>query len=317
MVDRYYRKINDVENDIENAMQISSILLKLKGYDKKLEGLSKIRDNESAISSNLGKISTNEGNISSNTGRITTNESAISSNSGRISTNEGNISSNSGKINDIENYMKINNDIYNETFIIPNISTYARSELIFDKTINSKFTTNGIIKINANYNYIYDSKYNFKHIYSFHNNGKVFRKISFYNNSLSNLVNDKFDIQGINSSEIRLLIYLVNNIDYKKIDLFDHNTIQIIYNETNLKSDINKNNIASNLLKINDNSSDISSNTGNISTNEGNISSNTGRISTNENNISSNLIKYNSNEDDIAYNLSEIDYLKKITLLNI
>ena len=34
MVDRYYRKIEGVENDIENAMQISSILLKLKGYDK-------------------------------------------------------------------------------------------------------------------------------------------------------------------------------------------------------------------------------------------------------------------------------------------
>ena len=30
MVDRYWRKIEDVENDIKNAMQISSILLKLK-----------------------------------------------------------------------------------------------------------------------------------------------------------------------------------------------------------------------------------------------------------------------------------------------
>ena len=28
MVDRYYRKIEDVENDIENAMQISSIFIK-------------------------------------------------------------------------------------------------------------------------------------------------------------------------------------------------------------------------------------------------------------------------------------------------
>ena len=34
MVDRYWRKIEDVEKDIENSMQISSILLKLKGYDK-------------------------------------------------------------------------------------------------------------------------------------------------------------------------------------------------------------------------------------------------------------------------------------------
>ena len=52
MVDRYYREIEDVENDIENAMQISSILLKLKGYDDDLE---KIDTNENNISTNLGK----------------------------------------------------------------------------------------------------------------------------------------------------------------------------------------------------------------------------------------------------------------------
>ena len=86
MVDRYYRKIEDVENDIENAMQISSILLKLKGYDD-----------------DLGKIDTNEGNISSNLGKINTNTGSISTNSGLISTNTGNISSNLGKINNIEN----------------------------------------------------------------------------------------------------------------------------------------------------------------------------------------------------------------------
>ena len=35
MVDRYWRKIGSVENYIENSLQISSILSKLKGYDKK------------------------------------------------------------------------------------------------------------------------------------------------------------------------------------------------------------------------------------------------------------------------------------------
>ena len=45
MVDRYWRKIEDVENNIENAIQISSILLKLKGYDDKLSDLSKIGNN--------------------------------------------------------------------------------------------------------------------------------------------------------------------------------------------------------------------------------------------------------------------------------
>ena len=54
MVDRYWRKIEDVENHIENSMQISSILLKLKGYDEKLSDLSKIENNESNFLSNLG-----------------------------------------------------------------------------------------------------------------------------------------------------------------------------------------------------------------------------------------------------------------------
>ena len=33
MVDRYYRKIENVENEIENSIQISGILLKLKEHD--------------------------------------------------------------------------------------------------------------------------------------------------------------------------------------------------------------------------------------------------------------------------------------------
>ena len=55
MVDRYWRKIESVENNIENSMQISSTLLKLKGYDGKLDDLSKIENNENKISSNLKK----------------------------------------------------------------------------------------------------------------------------------------------------------------------------------------------------------------------------------------------------------------------
>ena len=95
MVDRYYRKIGDVENDIENAMQISSILLKLKGYDEKLVGLSKINDNESNISTNSGQIDTNKNNISSNL----------------------------LKINDNENNIKNIKNIYDKTFVISDKST--------------------------------------------------------------------------------------------------------------------------------------------------------------------------------------------------
>ena len=52
-------------------MQISSILLKLKEYDNKLEGLSKINTNEGNISSNLGKINNNSSTISTNFKQIT------------------------------------------------------------------------------------------------------------------------------------------------------------------------------------------------------------------------------------------------------
>ena len=74
MVDRYYRKIENVENNIENAMQISSILLKLKGYD---DDLLKIDDNETNISSNLSKIDDNTNDISSNLEKINDNASKI------------------------------------------------------------------------------------------------------------------------------------------------------------------------------------------------------------------------------------------------
>ena len=66
MVDWYWRKVESIENDIENSMQISSILLKLKEYDGKLGDLSKIDTNRNNISSNLGIINTNKNDISSN-----------------------------------------------------------------------------------------------------------------------------------------------------------------------------------------------------------------------------------------------------------
>ena len=76
MVDKYYRKIENVGNDIENSIQISSILLKLKGYDEKLSDLSKIGNNENNISSNSKKktIDTNNQKIfHNNLGKIDAN----------------------------------------------------------------------------------------------------------------------------------------------------------------------------------------------------------------------------------------------------
>ena len=56
MVDRYWRQVENIRDDIENAMQISSILLKLKEYDKKLTDISKIDTSKDNIKSNLSEI---------------------------------------------------------------------------------------------------------------------------------------------------------------------------------------------------------------------------------------------------------------------
>ena len=56
MVDRYWRQVENIRDDIENSMQISSILLKLKEYDRKLTDISKIDTNKDNITSNLSEI---------------------------------------------------------------------------------------------------------------------------------------------------------------------------------------------------------------------------------------------------------------------
>ena len=68
--------------------------------------------------------------------------------------------------------------------------------------INSKFSTSGIIKINANYNYNYDDSNNFSHIYKFYNSHPKFKEIKVVHNKTLNSINDKFNISGVNSKKI-------------------------------------------------------------------------------------------------------------------
>ena len=296
MVDQYWREIEDVENNIKNAMQISSILLKHKVYDKKLEGLS--------------KIDTNEGNISSNSGLISTNTSNIADNSGKIGTNTSNISSNLSKLNNIENNLILVDDIYNETFPISRFSVTYKDKRIFYRQLYSNFTTNGIIKINAKYNYVYDENYTLRHVYRFFNNRIQFKKIELDHDRSSNVINDKFEIQGIDSNRIDIAIYYENNIDSKEIELVGNNTVQINYIENNFKLDINKNNIKTindKLGSISTNTSSISSNKGLIETNTSSISSNKGLIETNTSDISSNKGLIETNTSDISSNKGLIE----------
>ena len=196
------------------------------------------------ISDNSTSIETNASSISDNSTLIETNTSSISDNKGLIEVN-------ASKINNMENNLIEVDDIYNQTFTIQNFTLSDRTALFYYKTINLNFTTNGIIKINAKYNYL--ENYNLTHIYRFYSNRKLFKEIKLENTS--NI--DKFEIQSIDSTSIDIGIHYENNNDNKIIKLLSNSTIQFNYINNIHKLNINKNNIASNLTKINENTTKI------------------------------------------------------------
>ena len=150
MVDRYFRKIEDVENDIENAMQISSILLKLKGYDKKLEGLSKINDNATSISTNSGKIDNNINAIKLVNKNSQDNRADISTNLGQISNIKNDLSD--FKINySIQNLFIYNIDVEKNYTLNKDNPKFS----IFSYNLEDDFKSNSILEFNCKilYNY--------------------------------------------------------------------------------------------------------------------------------------------------------------------
>ena len=60
VVDKYYRRIIQNIDNVRMKFDISSLLVKSKEHDSKIE------TNETNISSNLSKINTNENNITNN-----------------------------------------------------------------------------------------------------------------------------------------------------------------------------------------------------------------------------------------------------------
>ena len=332
MVDRYWRKIEDVENDIENAMQISSILLKLKGYDDKLSDLSKIGDNENNISSNLSKIGDNENNISSNLSKIGDNENNISSNLSKIGDNENNISSNLGKIGDNENNISSNlskigdnennissnlgkigdneNNISSNSKKIDTIKEFLISPEDFKKTFNIE---KQIFRFNRNSHFYVIFEKEITH--DFTKNSLLFIDNNIYY-KYENLLNDYYRLQHqydiYDNENILIYRYLFNKDTY-----YDKNTpilltiddfcIYFLKNYKRIKIILllhrhNRHGLGNINLEIDDDNDNY------ININY--VDKNNEDIEKNKNNISTNLIKINSNEDDIAYNLSEINYLK-------
>ena len=300
MTDRYWRKIGEVGNDIENAMQISSILLKLKGYDDDIE---KIGDNENNISSNLGKINDNENSISNNL----------------------------EKIDNISKFLLKSDKDFEKTYNVePQTFRFNKDNhffTIFEKEIEHDFIKNSLlfVKNNMYYKYddlsddhhrcqheynIYDDKNNLIHKY-------LFNKDTYYDEN-SNILNttEEFCIflkQNYNKIKIVLELHRHNRHGVGNINLeIDNGYIKIEYIEKGFLDNshlinLNTGSISTNLGKINTNTSSISSNSGKIDTNTGSISTNLGKINTNTSSISTNLGKINTNTSSISTNLGRIN----------
>ena len=293
MTDRYWRKIEDVENDIENAMQISSILLKLKGYDDDIE---KIGDNENNISSNLGKINDNENSISNNL----------------------------GKIDNISKFLLKSDKDFEKTYNIePQTFRFNKTNHFFtilEKEIEHDFIKNTLLFVKNNMYYKYDDLSDDYHrcqheyiIYDDNNNlihKYLFNKDTYYNENSDILnTNEEFCIflkQNYNKIKIVLELHRHNRHGFGNIDLeIDNGYIKVDYIEKGFLDNshlinLNTGSISTNSGKIDKNTSDISDNLGKINTNTSSISTNLGLINTNTSNISDNKGLITTNTSTIS-----------------
>ena len=308
MVEQYWRQIESVENDIENAMQISSILLKLKGYDD-----------------DLGKIDTNEENISSNLGKINDNENSISNNL--------------GKIDNISKFLLKSDKDFEKTYNIePQTFRFNKTNHFFsiiEEEIEHDFIKNSLLFIKNNMYYKYDDLlndyYRCQHEYNIYDDNNnlihkyLFNKDTYYNKN-SNILNtnEEFCIflkQNYNKIKIVLELHRHNRHGFGNIDLEidkNNNYIKIEYIEKGFLDNshlinLNTGSISTNSGKIDKNTSDISDNLGKIDKNASDISkintntSNSGKIDKDTSNISSNLGKIDKNTSDISDNLGKIN----------
>ena len=283
MVDRYSRKIESVENDIENSMQISSILLKLKGYDEKISDLSKINTNKNNISSNLGKIDTNKNNID------------------EINENLSNVDFNSNNKYYIENFFIYNIEIENSYKINEDKPSFS----IFKYTLEDDFKKDSVLEIDCRLLYQYTNYNNIgllQHIFKLYDDTDNmfydYKSLKIYagdNRRNDVKQNDVFYVK-LNDDykiiKIELILSLIDDVN-KTVDCKIYNTYNYNFLSIKYYKKIN-------LISVNNNLGD----------HENTILSNSSKTDTNKNDISTNLIKINSNEDDILYNLSEINYIK-------
>ena len=256
-------------------MQISNILLKLKGYDKKLSNLSKIGNYENNIPNNLVKINTNENDIndiieaqdlinlnsSSNASTILQNSSKINNNKSNIDeikSNLSNIDFNSNNKYSIENFFIYNTEIENSYKINKGKPNFS----IFKYTLEDDFKKDSILEIDCKLLYQY-TNYNsigfLKHIFKLYDNTDTmfYNYISLKTNAGDSKSND------VNQND---LFYVKLDDDYKVIkivlilSIIDNvnNTVNCkIYNAYNSNFLCIKHYKKINLISVNNNLGDL------------------------------------------------------------
>ena len=272
----YYRKpINKVVNNVKLKMQLGALTLKLSENNKKIDDLIGVDKNiKKDISTNLGKIDTNTSNID------------------EIKADLSNIDFDSGNKYSIENFFIYNIEI-EENYILNKDKT---SFSIFKYTLEDDFKKDSILEIDCRLLYRYN---NYNHIgllqqifKLYDNNDNMFYDyISLKTNAGDNKSNDlkQNDVFYVKLNDdykiikIELILSLINDVsDTTSVDCMIYNTyksnflnikyykkinlISVNNNLGGLENTIltNKNNISTNLIKININEDDILSNSSEI-----------------------------------------------------
>ena len=279
----YYRKpINRVIDDVKLKMQFGALTLKLSENNKKIDDLI-------GVDKNIKK------DVSYNTSKIDDNKSDISTNSSLISTNTESISTNSGKIDNFTQYILKSGKDFEEKYIIEKqIFRFNKDKhfyTIFEKEIEYDFTKNSLLFVKNNMYYKYDNLSNdyfrLQHEYNIYDGDNLihkylFNKDTYYDEILDTILhtNEDFCIcfkKNYKKIKINLQLHRHNRHGSGNIDLEiddNDNYINIDYVDRNNEERINtnKNNISTNLIKINSNEDDILSNSSEIDYIKNNIS---------------------------------------------
>ena len=204
-------------------MQISSILLKIKGYDEKLGDLSKIDTNKNNISSNLGKIDTNKNNID------------------EINEYLSNIDFNSNNKYSIENFFIYNIEIENSYKINEDKPSFS----ILKYTLQDDFKKDSVLEIDCRLLYQYTNYNNIgllQLIFKLYDdtNNMFYDYKSLKTNAGDNRINDvKQNVFYVKLNddykmiEIELVLSLIddvnNTVDCKIYNTYNSNFLSIRY----------------------------------------------------------------------------------------